>query len=47
MRVFDFQYPPAVILDTEEQYPGLWNELMYFIWQEQLIDHDKSSKGGR
>ena len=44
MRAFDFQYPPSVILDEDERYPGIWDELFYYVWQDRLVDQQHSSK---
>lgn len=40
MRATENRYTPAQILDSEDRYPGLWQDLFTYRWQERLINEE-------
>lgn len=37
LKAFDWQYTPLEVLQTEDAYPGIWDDLFTIQWIESLI----------
>jgi len=43
LHSLEYKFTPKQILETEEVYPGLWNNISIVLWQRKLI---KEQTGG-
>ncbi len=44
MEALEFKFTPAQILETEELYPGLWNNVGIILWQRKLINEQEGGE---
>ena len=40
----EFQFTPRQILESEDLFPGLWDDIAIEIWQRRLIDQQVSEE---
>jgi hypothetical protein len=41
MEAYEHRYSPLVILEVEDKYPGLWDDLLTEQWYRSLMDEQK------
>lgn len=41
LESLEFKFTPSQILDTEETYPGLWNNISIVLWQRKIISEQE------
>lgn len=45
-EAIDWAFTPDAILETEEQYPGLWDDIFIELWQRRLIKDQVEQESG-